>query len=147
MLIHSKDPAFCLNHLVLKAVHLPGSRARLLDEAAHVRPTFLKRVQAAVSDFNRATRAADVGLDLPFAIWRKKARNGNISLGDVVEVVEVVTYFIILNFAWAPLRCDCGHLVGFAPVAGTPPPAAVAFCAASHSAEMSKPIAFVRGKS
>ena len=28
------DPAFCLNHLVLKAVHLPGSRARLLDEAA-----------------------------------------------------------------------------------------------------------------
>lgn len=28
----SFDPAFCLNHLVLKAVHLPGSRRRLLDE-------------------------------------------------------------------------------------------------------------------
>ena len=25
--------------------------------------------------------------------------------------------------SWAPLRCDCGHLVGFAPVAGTPPTA------------------------
>ena len=27
------DPAFCLNHLVLKAIHLPRTRAALLDEA------------------------------------------------------------------------------------------------------------------
>lgn len=30
----SFDPAFCLNHLILKAAHLPGSRARLLDNVA-----------------------------------------------------------------------------------------------------------------
>ncbi|MEX0339216.1 MAG: phosphotransferase family protein [Arenibacterium sp.] len=30
----SFDPAFCLNHLVLKAVHLPGSRNRLLHNVA-----------------------------------------------------------------------------------------------------------------
>lgn len=29
----SFDPAFCLNHLVLKAIHLPGSRAELFDAA------------------------------------------------------------------------------------------------------------------
>lgn len=28
----SFDPSFCLNHLILKAVHLPESRARLLDD-------------------------------------------------------------------------------------------------------------------
>lgn len=28
------DPAFCINHLILKAAHLPGSRARLLDTVA-----------------------------------------------------------------------------------------------------------------
>lgn len=27
----SFDPAFCLNHLVLKAIHLPRSRSRLLN--------------------------------------------------------------------------------------------------------------------
>ena len=56
----------------------------LLDEAKRVRPTFMKQVQAAVSDFSRATTPADVGLDLPFDLWRKKARSGNFSLGDVV---------------------------------------------------------------
>jgi len=60
----------------------------LLDEAAVVRPTFLKRVEAAVSDFNRATKATDVGLDLPFDLWRNKARSSKFSVGDIVEVVE-----------------------------------------------------------
>ena len=29
----SFDPAFCINHLVLKAIHLPGARQRFLDQA------------------------------------------------------------------------------------------------------------------
>merc|ERR1712216_592454 len=43
-------------------------------------------VEAAVSNFNRATSAADIGVDLPFDLWRKKVRTGKISLGDVVEM-------------------------------------------------------------
>merc|ERR1719387_2814494 len=60
----------------------------LLEEAARVRPTFSKRVQDAVSLFNRATSPADIGLDMPIDLWRQTAKGSNISVGDVVEVVE-----------------------------------------------------------
>ena len=34
------DPSFCMNHLVLKAVHLPASRARLLDQVTEFWKTY-----------------------------------------------------------------------------------------------------------
>jgi hypothetical protein len=85
--------------------------AWLLDEAERLRPSFMKSIEDAVSSFNRATAAADVGVDLPFDLWRKNVRTGNISLGDVVEMLgrrrgklarylesrETATYAVVTN--------------------------------------------------
>jgi hypothetical protein len=43
---------------------------------------------AAVASFNCATTPADLQLDAPFDLWRKKKRAGNVRIGDVVEVVD-----------------------------------------------------------
>ncbi|WP_424986994.1 phosphotransferase family protein [Microbulbifer sp. S227A] len=43
----SFDPAFCLNHLVLKAVHLPASRDRLLGSVETFRAAFARHLDAA----------------------------------------------------------------------------------------------------
>ena len=40
----SFDPAFCLNHLVLKAVHLPGSRKRLLRQVTEFWSAYSSRI-------------------------------------------------------------------------------------------------------
>ena len=41
-----------------------------------------------VAEFNRATTAAALQLDVPFDLWRKRKRAGKVTIGDVVEVVE-----------------------------------------------------------
>ncbi len=41
----SFDPAFCLNHLVLKAIHLPGSRRRLLEQVGAFWNAYATHVQ------------------------------------------------------------------------------------------------------
>jgi aminoglycoside phosphotransferase (APT) family kinase protein len=40
----SFDPSFCLNHLVLKAVHLPGSRERLLGDISRFWAAYSRHV-------------------------------------------------------------------------------------------------------
>lgn len=40
----SFDPAFCLNHLVLKAVHLPRTRARLLSAVLSFWQSYVRHV-------------------------------------------------------------------------------------------------------
>ena len=60
----------------------------LLDEAARLRPRFLKSLEEAVAEFNRATTAAALQLDVPFDLWRKRKRAGKVTIGDVVEVVD-----------------------------------------------------------
>jgi hypothetical protein len=60
----------------------------LLNEAARVRPRFLNSLETAVENFNRATTAADLQLDVQFDLWRKTKRAGKVTIGDVVEVVD-----------------------------------------------------------
>uniref|UniRef100_A0A1X7TJA4 Aminoglycoside phosphotransferase domain-containing protein n=1 Tax=Amphimedon queenslandica TaxID=400682 RepID=A0A1X7TJA4_AMPQE len=40
----SFDPAFCLNHLALKAIHLPNSRARYLGHAGRLWQAYAERI-------------------------------------------------------------------------------------------------------
>ncbi|MDW4499732.1 aminoglycoside phosphotransferase family protein [Sulfitobacter sp. D35] len=42
----SFDPAYCLNHLLLKAVHRPGSRGRLLNSVLVFRDAYMAHVDA-----------------------------------------------------------------------------------------------------
>jgi aminoglycoside phosphotransferase (APT) family kinase protein len=55
------DAAFCLNHLVLKSIHLPALRDELLDEAASFATTWLGHFPAAL----RAATEARVAALLP----------------------------------------------------------------------------------
>ena len=43
----SFDPAFCLNHLILKAIHLPASRERLLSEVGKFWQTYENHINGA----------------------------------------------------------------------------------------------------
>ncbi|HEV2516263.1 MAG TPA: phosphotransferase [Devosia sp.] len=55
------DAAFCLNHLVLKSIHLPALRAALLDQATSFTATWLAHFPVAL----RATTDARVAALLP----------------------------------------------------------------------------------
>ena len=55
------DAAFCLNHLVLKSIHLPALRDELLDEAASFATTWLGHFPAEL----RAATEARVAALLP----------------------------------------------------------------------------------
>lgn len=55
------DAAFCLNHLVLKSIHLPGLRDRLLDQAKTFAATWLAHFPAS----HRASLEARTAVLLP----------------------------------------------------------------------------------
>jgi len=52
------DAAFCLNHLVLKSIHLPALRAALLEQAAAFTATWLGHFPVALRDATEARVAA-----------------------------------------------------------------------------------------